>query len=79
MTAYASYFKLQIKRNLQYKASAISGLTTQFFWGIDKLNGFGSNNEKIIIGAHLSITLTYLFVINFIYQKKYKSYGLVNS
>lgn len=34
MTSYASYFKLQIKRNLQYKASAISGLATQFFFGI---------------------------------------------
>lgn len=34
MTGYLSYFKLQIKRNLQYKASAISGLTTQFFLGI---------------------------------------------
>lgn len=33
MTAYLSYFKTQIITNLQYKAAALAGLVTQFFWG----------------------------------------------
>ena len=29
-----SIFKMQFKKELQYRAKAISGITTQFFWGI---------------------------------------------
>ena len=34
MRGYLSYFKAEIKAGLQYKTAALSGLTTQFFWGI---------------------------------------------
>ncbi len=34
MRGYISYFKAELKAGLQYKTAAISGLTTQFFWGI---------------------------------------------
>lgn len=34
MRGYISYFKAELKAGLQYKAAALSGLTTQFFWGI---------------------------------------------
>lgn len=33
MKGYISYFRTVILSNLQYKAAAIAGLTTQFFWG----------------------------------------------
>lgn len=33
MRGYLSYFKIQIVTNLQYKAAALAGLCTQFFWG----------------------------------------------
>lgn len=33
MKSYISYFKLKFKTNLQYRAAAISGIITQFFFG----------------------------------------------
>ena len=33
MKGYITYFKSEIIAGLQYKAAAISGLSTQFFWG----------------------------------------------
>lgn len=34
MKKYLSYFKLRFNVSLQYRASAIAGMFTQFFWGI---------------------------------------------
>ena len=34
MQAYRGLFKMSFKGELQYRAKAISGITTQFFWGI---------------------------------------------
>lgn len=34
MRAYYSYFKSEIMVGLQYRAAALAGLSTQFFWGI---------------------------------------------
>ena len=34
MKCYLTYFKKELEAGLQYKASALSGLTTQYFWGI---------------------------------------------
>ena len=34
MKSYLSYFKLKFKTGLQYKAAAIAGMSTQFFFGI---------------------------------------------
>ncbi|MFQ6752355.1 MAG: ABC transporter permease [Clostridia bacterium] len=34
MHSYRGLFKMMFKGELQYRAKAISGLTTQFFWGI---------------------------------------------
>ena len=34
MRAYYSYFKIELMVGLQYRAAAIAGLSTQFFWGI---------------------------------------------
>ena len=34
MSGYLKYFKTELVMGLQYKAAAISGLCTQFFWGI---------------------------------------------
>lgn len=33
MTSYLSYFKLKFKTGLQYRAAALAGLSTQFFFG----------------------------------------------
>lgn len=33
MIGYISYFKIQVISGLQYKAAALAGLSTQFFWG----------------------------------------------
>jgi ABC-type uncharacterized transport system, permease component len=33
MSGYLSYFKIQVISGLQYKAAALAGLSTQFFWG----------------------------------------------
>ncbi len=37
MKSYFGIFKMQFKGQLQYRAKAISGLTTQFFWGLFKI------------------------------------------
>lgn len=34
MRGYISYFKAELKAGLQYKTAALSGLSTQFVWGI---------------------------------------------
>ena len=34
MKKYFSYFKAELMAGIQYRGAAISGLTTQFFWGI---------------------------------------------
>ena len=34
MRAYLSYFKSELMVGLQYRAAALAGLSTQFFWGI---------------------------------------------
>ena len=34
MRAYFSYFKSELMVGLQYRAAALAGLSTQFFWGI---------------------------------------------
>ena len=34
MKAYITYFKSQLMVGLQYRAAALAGLATQFFWGI---------------------------------------------
>ena len=34
MRSYLSYFKLRCLTNLQYRAAALAGLSTQFFFGI---------------------------------------------
>ena len=34
MRAYFSYFKSEMIASLQYKAAALGGLATQFFWGL---------------------------------------------
>ena len=34
MKAYLTYFKNQMIIGLQYRAAALGGLATQFFWGL---------------------------------------------
>lgn len=34
MRGYISYFKTEVKAGLQYKTAALSGLATQYFWGM---------------------------------------------
>ena len=34
MRAYRGLFKMSFKGELQYRAKAISGVTTQLFWGL---------------------------------------------
>ena len=33
MKSYISYFKLKFKTGLQYRAAALAGISTQFFFG----------------------------------------------
>ena len=47
MTAYVSCFRLRLLQNLQYRAAALAGLATQFFWGfmlILVLEAFSKNS-----------------------------------
>lgn len=63
MRVYINYFKLRIMTFLQYKTSAIAGLTTQFVWGIMMIfiyKAFYSSGVDVAISLNEIVTYTWL-------------------
>lgn len=76
MKVYFSYFKLKFMTNLQYRASAISSILTQFFFGLVNIMVFlaffksGSSSASLT----LSETITYLWLNQSLFALIYQFY-----
>lgn len=65
MRGYLNYFKLRIITNLQYRASAIAGIFTQFFFGfvfIMVYLAFYESNGTVSVDMSLSQLVTYIWL-----------------
>ena len=40
MKKYLSFFRLRFSMGLQYRAAALAGIVTQFFWGFMEIMAF---------------------------------------
>lgn len=63
MKVYIKYFRLRIMTFLQYRTSAMAGLTTQFFWGMMLIFiyiAFYSTDTQVGINLEQIITYTWL-------------------
>jgi ABC-2 type transport system permease protein len=58
MSGYISYFKLQLLSGLQYRAAALAGLATQFFWGFMSIFIYQIFYENV--SANITINFTQL-------------------
>lgn len=76
MKVYLSYFKLKFITSLQYRASALSSIITQFFFGIVNIlvfiAFFKSGNQSTPIT--LSQTITYLWLNQSLFALIYQFY-----
>lgn len=76
MKVYLSYFKLRFITSLQYRASAVSSIATQFFFGIVNILIYisffksGSNSSDFT----LSQTITYLWLNQSMFALIYQFY-----
>lgn len=63
MGSYRGLFKMTFKGELQYRAKALSGITTQFFWGIMYVYLYTSfMGGKIIDGFSISQMASYVWL-----------------
>ena len=63
MSSYFGMFKMTFKGELQYRAKAISGLVTQFFWGILYIYLYTAfMGGKIIDGFSIKQMISYVWV-----------------
>ena len=63
MMLYLKYFKLRLMTVFQYRASALAGIATQFFWGFMMLfiyTAFFSSG--VDVGINLKETVAYLWL-----------------
>lgn len=76
MKCYLSYFKLRFISSLQYRASALAGLTTQLFFGLVNIcvfiAFFSSNNVNTEMT--LTQTITYLWLNQAFFALIYQFY-----
>jgi len=63
MQSYRGLFKMSFKGELQYRAKALSGIATQFFWGIMFIYLYTSfMKSKIIDGFSISQMASYIWL-----------------
>jgi len=60
--SYLSLFKMQFKGELQYRGKAISGIITQFFWGIMYIYLYTSFMRGGVEGFTISQMATYIWL-----------------
>lgn len=76
MGSYLGIFKMQFKGELQYRAKAISGIMTQFFWGIMYIclySAFMKNG--IVNGFTLSQMTSYVWLGQAFFALRYVGIG----
>lgn len=69
MMLYLKYFKLRLMTVFQYRASALAGIATQFFWGFMMLfiyTAFFSSG--VDVGINLKETVAYLWLYQAFYH-----------
>ncbi len=65
MKAYFNYFKLRVITNLQYRAAALAGISTQFFFGITYIMlylALYESNTSANVPMDLQSLVTYLWL-----------------
>ncbi len=63
MSSYLGIFKMQFKGELQYRAKALSGIITQFFWGIMYICLYTAfMKDGVVNGFSLSQMTTYVWL-----------------
>lgn len=63
MSSYFGIFKMNFKGELQYRAKAISGVTTQIFWGLMYIYLYTAfMGRKIIDGFSIQQMITYVWL-----------------
>ena len=76
MSSYFGIFKMQFKGELQYRAKAISGIATQFFWGVMYIclyTAFLKNGT--VNGFSLSQMTTYVWLGQAFWALRYVGIG----
>ena len=72
MSSYTGLFKMTFKGELQYRAKAISGITTQFFWGIMYVYLYTAfMGGKIIEGFSISQMASYIWLNQAFFVMRY--------
>ena len=74
MRGYVSYFKLRCLTNLQYRAAAIAGISTQFFFGLVFILvylAFYESNTYSVVPMELSNLVSYMWLQQAFYSLVY--------
>jgi len=66
MKAYFSYFKLRFINSFQYRAAAIAGICTQFFWGFIYIMIY----EAFYLNASADITISFQQVVDYFWLQQ---------
>ena len=76
MSSYFGIFKMQFKGELQYRAKAISGILTQFFWGIMYICLYAAFiKDGTVNGFTLSQMTTYVWLGQAFFALRYVGMG----
>lgn len=76
MKQYIGVFKMQFKGELQYRAKAISGIATQFFWGIMYIFLYSAFMQNgIVNGFTASQMATYIWLGQAFFAFRYVNMG----
>lgn len=88
MRSYLSYFKLRCLTNLQYRAAALAGVSTQFFFGLIFIMvylAFYESNPNSNLPMNLSNLVTYMwlqqafYALVYPYERDQELIGLINN
>jgi len=66
MKAYFSYFKLRFINSFQYRAAAIAGVCTQFFWGFMNIMIY----EAFYLNTNANVTISFQALVNYIWLRQ---------
>lgn len=76
MGSYIGIFKMQFKGELQYRAKALSGVTTQFFWGIMYICLYSAfMKDGMVNGFNLTQMASYVWLGQAFFALRYFGIG----
>jgi ABC-2 type transport system permease protein len=62
MRAYISVFKLRLYNGLQYRAAALAGVATQFFWGFIHIMVFEAFYSHVLVDPPISLQQLIVYI-----------------